>query len=238
MAEIKMDISEYEIMKENKTLLENALKREKQLNDEIKKLHEEKIQAFEDAKHKIVIEHQYITTKRFSRLKNKSDLIKDLIFYVRNNKFYNLSYNIEKLIENNLEFITENKETSKTIDVKNIDNFKLELKKELEDNLSEDIKTKLKNYDKLNNLFFIEKEKNSKLIEENLNLNETLNTAKCLNSSLSENIIKLRKENEEKENQFKKSVLIVNKIKERLKYGYGFFGKGKIIEDILSYLKN
>ena len=60
MAEIKMDISEYEIMKENKTLLENALKREKQLNNEIKKLHEEKIQTFEDAKHKIVIEHQYI----------------------------------------------------------------------------------------------------------------------------------------------------------------------------------
>ena len=52
MAKIEMDISEYEAMKENKRLLEDSLKNERGLQEQIKKLSEEKTKALEDAKMK------------------------------------------------------------------------------------------------------------------------------------------------------------------------------------------
>lgn len=54
MAQIKMDVSEYEAMKENARLLKEALEREKELGKEIDKLNQEKIQALEKVPNKIV----------------------------------------------------------------------------------------------------------------------------------------------------------------------------------------
>ena len=54
MAKIEMDISEYEAMKENKKLLENSLEKERGLQEQIKKLTDEKTKALEDAKMKVV----------------------------------------------------------------------------------------------------------------------------------------------------------------------------------------
>jgi hypothetical protein len=54
MAEIKMDVSEYEAMKENASLLKEALGREKELGEQIKKLNQEKIQALEKIPNKVV----------------------------------------------------------------------------------------------------------------------------------------------------------------------------------------
>lgn len=48
MAEVKLDISEYELMKENAKLLQDSLDREKKLSSEIDSLKEEKIQALID----------------------------------------------------------------------------------------------------------------------------------------------------------------------------------------------
>lgn len=59
MAKIEMDVSEYEAMKENKKLLEDSLKRERELQDSIKKLNDEKLKAYEEAQCKIV---QYVNT--------------------------------------------------------------------------------------------------------------------------------------------------------------------------------
>jgi hypothetical protein len=62
MAKIEMDISEYNQIMENKRLLEEALDREQELNNTIRKLEQEKIKALEDAKmqviHKKIIEHR------------------------------------------------------------------------------------------------------------------------------------------------------------------------------------
>jgi cell shape-determining protein MreC len=54
MAEIKMDVSEYEALKENKRLLEDSLKKERELHEQIKVLSDEKTKALEDAKMKVV----------------------------------------------------------------------------------------------------------------------------------------------------------------------------------------
>ena len=54
MAEIKMDVTEYELMKEKAKLLEESLENERKLKDDIDKLKEEKIKALEDAKMKVV----------------------------------------------------------------------------------------------------------------------------------------------------------------------------------------
>jgi hypothetical protein len=54
MAKIEMDISEYEIIMENKKLLEESIQRERSLNDKIEELNKEKIKALEDAKMKVI----------------------------------------------------------------------------------------------------------------------------------------------------------------------------------------
>jgi len=54
MAKIEMDISEYEIMKENKLLLEKSLEKERELGKEIKGLQQEKLDALDKAKHQVV----------------------------------------------------------------------------------------------------------------------------------------------------------------------------------------
>lgn len=54
MAKIEMDVSEYEAMKENKQLLEQSLKRERELKDQVDKLNDEKIEALKDAQKKVV----------------------------------------------------------------------------------------------------------------------------------------------------------------------------------------
>lgn len=54
MAEIKMDVSEYEAMKENKRLLEVSLEKEETLRVEIQDVKNEKIEALKEAKKEVV----------------------------------------------------------------------------------------------------------------------------------------------------------------------------------------
>jgi hypothetical protein len=54
MEQIKMDVSEYEAMQENKKLLEESLKREKELSAEVSKLQKEKIEALKQNEKRVV----------------------------------------------------------------------------------------------------------------------------------------------------------------------------------------
>jgi len=54
MAKIEMDISEYDIMRENKKLLEDSILKQKELQSQINLLTQEKIKALEDAKMKVI----------------------------------------------------------------------------------------------------------------------------------------------------------------------------------------
>lgn len=68
MAEIKMDISEYEAMKENKALLENSLKKERELQEQIKKITDEKTKMLEESSKRVV---KIIKTEKREHLLNK-----------------------------------------------------------------------------------------------------------------------------------------------------------------------
>ena len=62
MSKVNMDMTEYEALKKNGRLLEDALKHERVLKDQIESLHKEKVQALEDAKMKVVrVERREVT---------------------------------------------------------------------------------------------------------------------------------------------------------------------------------
>ena len=80
MAEIKMDISEYEIMKENKKLLENSLEKERELQKQIKKLTDEKVKALADAKMKVVKISRTEVTEHLMRKRGDNYIRRELEF--------------------------------------------------------------------------------------------------------------------------------------------------------------
>ncbi len=91
MAKIEMDVSEYEIMKENKKLLEDALKREKELQASIKQLNDEKIKAYEEASMKVV---KYVNTSVSESLILKDKLtITNIIHAIDRYRKYDLTAN-------------------------------------------------------------------------------------------------------------------------------------------------
>jgi hypothetical protein len=55
MAKVELDISEYELMKENANLLEKSLKREKKLSDKLDKANKEKIEALKSNEKMVTI---------------------------------------------------------------------------------------------------------------------------------------------------------------------------------------
>lgn len=63
MAKIEMDLSEYERMMEVKKLLESSLEKERGLQVQVEKLTKEKLQAYEDAKMKVVKTVKHETTE-------------------------------------------------------------------------------------------------------------------------------------------------------------------------------
>ena len=78
MAKIEMDISEYEALKENKKLLQDALDREKELGNKLNTLKEEEIQALEDAQQKIVVVHEKRSYQSTYQVKSKEDIFNSL----------------------------------------------------------------------------------------------------------------------------------------------------------------
>ncbi len=80
MAEIKMDISEYEIMKENKKLLENSLEKERELQEQIKKLNDEKTKVLENAKMKVVKISRTEITEHLMRKRGDNYIRRELEF--------------------------------------------------------------------------------------------------------------------------------------------------------------
>ncbi len=78
MAKIEMDISEYEVMKENRKLLENSLEKERGLQEQIKKLNDEKTKALEDAKMKVVKISKTEVTERLLRKKEDTYIWREL----------------------------------------------------------------------------------------------------------------------------------------------------------------
>ena len=75
MATITMDASEYEALKKNISLLEEAKKKEAELSDEIKQLQQEKIQALKDAQHNVTIIKRSVKNELIYRRRSYKDIV-------------------------------------------------------------------------------------------------------------------------------------------------------------------
>lgn len=153
MAEIKMDISEYELLKENKGLLEESLLRERELSEQITKLNQEKIAALEEAKMKVV----KITTTRKEehalQKRNSDDVIRDLrMLFSENDLRHKAMYsgyapNSEGIVAY-VESIFFKKVTSYSdgitqVTTHGLEEIRDEIRKELKENLSIEIQSKI-----------------------------------------------------------------------------------------------
>lgn len=145
MAEIKMDVSEYEAMQENKKLLERALKKEEKLNKQIIDLKQEKIDSLKETEKKVV----KIITRRTQEVlltkKPDHEIMRDLsnVFYqTQNNIQY--GYNHLSLIENMKHAFFQVEKLESMVDdsvtIHGLDEVKSEIRSELEKEVEDEVK--------------------------------------------------------------------------------------------------
>lgn len=211
MAQIKMDVSEYEQMKENTTLLKQALEREKELSNKVEILNKEKIQILKDSdyqvqyitKHKII---QYVLAKRpiaqivqrFKMLMEDSRNIHYITSEYMDNDFFEVFFEIKEL---------KSYDSTPEIVTKGLDEVKVELREEEKEKLGKEFKEVLKENKKLRNI-------NSKLLttKKELNIcNKEINSQSILLEDLQkdkENKIIQICELEEQITKFKNEILL------------------------------
>lgn len=165
MAVIKMDVTEYQEMQKNALLLEQSLRREQELSAQISKLNEEKIKALEDAKMKVV---KIIKKQTHQNKMVKRDGLCNLIRYIRfgstsenqhgttwmemvtqNRDEYDYSY-LNDLIDSTFETVTSFSEDVVSTTVHGMDEIKVEIRKELESQIIQETKDKLKRGEEAN----------------------------------------------------------------------------------------
>jgi DNA-directed RNA polymerase subunit H (RpoH/RPB5) len=153
MAKIEMDLSEYEVIKENKKLLEASLQKERELQIEIKKLSEEKLKALEDAKMKVV---KIIRTEtREGKLIRKEDsrIIKSLMDLLgaspSNYEYFNRKISMNSLENVFFESFYTTTIPKETVTTHGLDEITVELRAELKNEIDSEIKTKLENAEQL-----------------------------------------------------------------------------------------
>jgi len=150
MAEIKMDLSEYEKMQENKRLLEDSLKNERTLREQIATLQKEKLEALESTKMKVVKVHKTIKEEALLKVRySKHELayilksIQDLI----NNGSVHFDYGYERIIEVMAEKFFKKSiffhEQEPVITTHGMEEIEEELRKQIIDSIDADIKREL-----------------------------------------------------------------------------------------------
>ncbi len=228
MAKIEMDISEYEIMKENKKLLENSLETERKLSEEIKKLQEEKLKALEDAKMKVVKINRTIITEHVIQKTGSS--ISNFIDSVFNGNFIHRHSTLDKnLIFNKcFDYIKSESTPYEEITVHGLDSIRAELREDIVKNLDRDITDKVKRAEKIfeesNKIF----DKNNVLISENELLVKT-------NKNLIEEL-ELKSKNIENLKKFEENSIKFHNIKHILRNGYTIWNMNKLLKEISKFL--
>jgi hypothetical protein len=78
MAEVKMELSEFQRMEQTEKDLRDQIKQNEELSAKIEKLQKEKIQALEDAKHKVVITKRSIVKEHSIMQRKPHEFLKEL----------------------------------------------------------------------------------------------------------------------------------------------------------------
>lgn len=153
MAKIEMDISEYDIMRENKRLLEDSILKQKELQSQIDLLTKEKIKALEDAKMKVikiskseVTEHLFrkrpdveILQRLFHKLGVHISRYTDVEAYMIHADLSSVFYEKTKIISSPIEETT----------IHGLDEIKVEIREDLKKQIDSGISQKLEEAEKL-----------------------------------------------------------------------------------------
>lgn len=230
MAEIKMDISEYEIMKENKKLLENSLEKERELQEQIKKLNDEKTKVLENAKMKVVKISRTEITEHLMRKRGDNYIRRELghLLGMNNTELFRMYDNIntDYLINAFFEKATSHSVPYEEITTHGLDEIKAEIRNDLKTKMDDETNRKIKNAETV--LL-----KNDELLKENKTLTTDNNILTENNKKLTEQCDGLIKILNDTENGNK----VLFDIKDILKDGYGFWNKSELLDKIISIIK-
>ena len=141
-----MDASEYEALKKNISLLEEAKKKEAELSDEIKQLQQEKIQALKDAQHNVTIIKRSVKNELIYSRRSPNDIISLLREYFAYGTLYRYPKSSE--LDHIINICFQKSQTrdlveDETITTRGFDEVKEEIKKDYIEKLSEQTKTDL-----------------------------------------------------------------------------------------------
>ena len=147
MATVTMDSSEYELMKENKSLLEQALQREKSLSEEVDRLNKEKIKVLEESSKKISIirknrseEYVMTTNNAYNSLEHFHNLVRNAS---NRDSPYSYKFDFDYIIKN---LFTKTKTVDNeqvSYEVVGLDEARTEIEKKIKEDIDRDIKNKL-----------------------------------------------------------------------------------------------
>ncbi len=221
MAQIKMDVSEYEALKENKRLLENSLQKERELTKQIEILSSEKLRAYEEAKMKVVITKRTEHTEHILRPYNILES-NDLPYFLS-------SYGLMVSHAEAIEFITKvaqkmlKKETVQSpakveTTLHGLDEVTAMLKKDIEAEISEETQAKLERLNTMDKKFhelmvsYNDLDDTNKLLR-NSNIG-LINTAKMLKSEIKANreVVNFYKDLAANSNSFWKRLKLLRKL--------------------------
>ena len=141
-----MDASEYEALKKNISLLEEAKKKEAELSDEIKQLQQEKIQALKDAQHNVTIIKRSVKNELIYKRRSPSEILSLLREYFAYGTLYRYPESSE--LDHIINICFQKSQTrdlveDETITTRGFDEVKEEIKKDYIEKLSEQTKTDL-----------------------------------------------------------------------------------------------
>ena len=181
MATITMDASEYEALKKNISLLEEAKKKEAELSDEIKQLQQEKIQALKDAQHSVTIVKKSLKNELIYNRRSPNEilaLLKEYFRYVGTNRYHEgseLDHIINICFERSQ---TRDLVEDETITTRGFDEVKEEIKKDYIEKLSEQTKASLEKLITLESEHVKLLKSNKKIEDDNFRILSELRTYK------------------------------------------------------------
>lgn len=152
MATIEMDVSEFKAMEKNTELLEEALKREKKLNDRVNELQKAEIKALETAKKKVVHVTEVSRNDYVITMVPRHELLQSVRDAMNMIQRGHVEYGIDRLetIQQGFFAVTHDQgmETSYIKSV-GLDETKAEIRKDLENLLEDKYRREIEAYNKL-----------------------------------------------------------------------------------------
>lgn len=148
MATIKMDVSEYEALKETQELLKESLKKEEALKEEIQRVRDEKIEALEAAQKKVIKTIRVIRQENITVRKPAYEITEAFKRLIKQTDGFVGSYDVGTLI--NACFKTTIVETDPVQEDTSYQGFtetKIELRNQIRDEIEDEVKEKIEKFD-------------------------------------------------------------------------------------------